>query len=74
LELLFHLTGEEFLSTFVVLSAVKAFKTGVDWHETPKACAMISLSTTMFDSQNVNLHQSLILKSKSKGANIYGHI
>jgi hypothetical protein len=56
MELRFHLIGEELLSSFSV--QLKDFITGVDWHETPKACAMISLRTTMFDSQNVNLHQS----------------
>jgi len=60
LVLVFHLTGSKFLSSFFVLPFVqKAFITGLDCREVPKVCAMISLRTTVFDSQNVNLETSL---------------
>jgi len=60
LVLVFHLTGSKFLSSFFVLPFVqKAFITGLDCREVPKVCAMISLSTAVFDSQNVNLHQNV---------------
>jgi hypothetical protein len=62
LELLFHRIGAKFPSSFFALPFVlKDFITGPDCREVPKVCAIISLSTTMFDSQNVNLHQNLIL-------------
>uniref|UniRef100_A0A0A9CVW0 Uncharacterized protein n=1 Tax=Arundo donax TaxID=35708 RepID=A0A0A9CVW0_ARUDO len=59
LELLFHRIGPKFLSSFFALPFVPtAFITGLNCREMPKFCAMISLRTTVFDSQNVNLETS----------------
>jgi hypothetical protein len=59
LELLLHRIGEIFLSIFAILFVLETFIIGLDCREMPKVCVIISLKTTVFDSQNVSLQKKL---------------
>ncbi len=61
LELFVHSIGIDLPSRLFALPfMLMAVMVEDDWHEIPIVCAIISLSTTVLDSQNVNLQESRV--------------
>jgi len=64
-ELFLHSIVIDFPSSFLVAPFMFiVVMDGVNWCEMPKVCTIISLRTTVLDSQNVSLHQEWFVSSR----------